>query len=88
MINLMIFLEKCDHNTLELLKITKAFMDILLSKRTDTEFYRYSVGSYNYILVYSFTRVFLKKSFALKYLSGNQREYIYISLSYIKHRYI
>lgn len=53
-------------------------MDILLSKRTDTEFYRYSVGSYNYILVYSFTRVFLKKSFALKYLSGNQREYIYI----------
>lgn len=88
MINLMIFLEKCDHNTLELLKITKAFMDILLSKRTDTEFYRYSVGSYNYILVYSFTRVFLKKSFALKYLSGNQREYIYISLRYIKHRYI
>lgn len=78
MINLMIFLEKCDHDTLELLKITKAFMDILLSKRTDTEFYRYSVGSYNYILVYSFTRIFLKKSFALKYLSGNQREYIYI----------
>lgn len=50
-----------------------------VSKRYRPEFYRYSVGSYNYTLVYSFTRVFLKKSFALKYLSGNQR-YIYISL--------